>query len=274
MMDTDQITAVSVVGVGEIGNPVTNHLLDGGYDVTVCDTDQNVLSQFEDTPISVADSPGEAAAETDLSLIAVGTYPQIKSIVYDGGLFEHADPGHVVGIVSTISPVETIELADLAAEHDLAVLDVPVCRGNQAAVDGELLVLGGGDERVFERVRPVFECYALPGDVVYLGSIGSGQVGKASNNVLLWSNLVANYEVLSLADSWDVDLEVLRDALTRSSGDNWPLREWDWQYIGWAEKDMDIALEMADQKDVTIPYAGLLSQLIRDLDEDNLDEVR
>lgn len=273
-MNSTAITSVAIIGIGEIGRPAAYHLRDGGFDVTVFDVDHDAVAEFEDTDVAVAESPAAAAARTDLSLIAVGTYPQVEAVLLEDGILSTAAPGHVVGIVSTISPSQSIHLADAASEHDVEVVDVPVCRGKQAAKDAELLVLGGGDREVFEMVRPAFERLADPEDVVYLGPIGSGQVAKAANNMLLWANVVADYEVLSLAKAWGLDLELLRETLTRSSGDNWPLREWDWQYTTWAHKDMDIVLEMAAEKDVTLPVAGLLSQRIREIDEETLDEVR
>ena len=274
IMTTTSITSVGIIGIGEIGRPAARHLSDGGFDVMVYDVDPDAVSEFRETDVSIADSPA-AAAETDLTMIAVGTYPQVQAVVTgEDGILSGASPGHVVAIVSTISPSQSIEIAEAAGEHDVEVVDVPVCRGEQAARDAELLVLGGGDAEVFELVRPAFEQLAEPEDVVHLGPVGSGQVAKAANNMLLWANVVADYEVLSLAKAWGLNLELLRETLTRSSGDNWPLREWDWQYTTWAHKDMDIVLEMAAEKGVTVPLAGLLSQRIREVDEETLDEVR
>jgi 3-hydroxyisobutyrate dehydrogenase-like beta-hydroxyacid dehydrogenase len=269
-----EINSVAVIGIGEIGGPVAHHLRDGGYDVTVFDVNPTSVEPFEDTDIAVADGPSEAAAETDCSLLCVGTYDQVELVLFEDGILAGASEGHVVGIVSTISPGQAIDLAKVTETEGVDLVDVPVCRGKVAAEEGNLLVLGGGREAVFERVRPVFEEFAEPADVVYLGDTGSGQVGKAANNMLLWTTLVADYEVLSLAKAWNVDLDILRSALTRSSGDNWALRKWDWQYVGWAQKDMDIVLEMADQKDEPLPLAGLMSQLVRQIDDENLDEVR
>lgn len=273
-MDSTSVTSVAIIGIGEIGRPAAYHLRNGEYDVTVFDIDPDAVSEFDDTDISVADSPAAAAAETDVTLIAVGTYPQVEEVVLDDGILSTASSEHVVGIVSTISPSQTIHLAEAAEEHDVEVVDIPVCRGKQAARDAELLVLGGGDPDVFELVRPIFEQLADPEDVVYFGPVGSGQVAKTANNMLLWTNVVADYEVLSLAQAWGLDLELLRETLTRSSGDNWPLREWEWQYTKWAHKDMDIILDMAARKDITLPLGGLLSQRIKEIDEETLDEVR
>ena len=154
------------------------------------------------------------------------------------------------------------------------MIDVPTCRGEQAAEEGDLLVLGGGASATFEAARPVLEQFAATDNVVHFGDLGSGQVAKTANNTLLWANLVANHEVLSLAKAYDLDLELLRDVLERSSGDNWALREWDWLYSKWAHKDMKITMDMAAEQKLTIPLSGLVRQLVQDIDAEDLDATR
>lgn len=269
------VSAVGVVGVGAIGSAVAQHLLDAGYDVVVNDSDPDAVAPFAEAETRIADTPREAAEATDLSLVVVGDQDQAETVLCgEDGLFEGANSSHVVGIVSTVSPEWCREMAAVAAEEGIEVIDVPVCRGQSAAEDGQLLVLAGGDREAFEAARPVLDQFTGEGDVFHFGRVGTGQVAKTANNTLLWSNLVANYEVLSLADEYGLDLTRLRAALVRSSGDNWPLREWDWQYTTWAHEDLEIAMEMAAEKDVPMPVAGLLSQRIREIGEAELDEVR
>jgi 3-hydroxyisobutyrate dehydrogenase-like beta-hydroxyacid dehydrogenase len=156
----------------------------------------------------------------------------------------------------------------------IEVIDVPTCRGEQAAEEGDLLVLGGGPEEAFEKAVPVLQQFAAPENVVRFGEVGTGQVAKTANNTLLWTTLVADYEVLRLARAYGLNLEQLRDVLERSSGDNWTLREWDWIYGKWAHKDMKITLEMADQQELSLPLSALTWQLVRDITEEDLNELR
>lgn len=269
------IASVAVIGAGEMGTPVAGHLVNAGYEVYAYDPAAEARERVAKRGANLVDSPGEAAAQTDCSLIVVGTADQVESVLCDDdGIFAHAEAGHLVAISSTLSPEECITYADVASDEDIAVIDVPTCRGGNAAEQGELLALCGGDADAIERARPVIEQFAAEGDVVHLGPVGSGQVGKSANNTLLWANLVADYEVLSLASAYGLDPDELRDVLTRSSGDNWVLHEWDWIHGKWAHKDMAITMEMAHHKGVNMPLSGLVRQLVQTIDQADLDELR
>ena len=269
------VESVAVVGAGEMGTPIAGHLDDAGYDVYAYDVAPEARALVAERGATLADSPGEAAAATDLTLVLVGTADQVEAVLCgDDGVFAHAEAGHVVALGSTLPPCDCETYAEVGREEDIAVIDVPSCRGGGAAERGELLVLCGGPEGPIERAWPVLECFAAAGDVVHLGPIGAGQVGKSANNTLLWACLVADYEVLSLARAYGLDVDELRRTLTRSSGDNWVLHEWSWIHTKWAHKDMAITVNMAMEKGISAPLAGLVSQLVQDIDQADLDELR
>ena len=77
------------------------------------------------------------------------------------------------------------------------LLDIPLARGEAAAVAGKLLIYGAGDEAAFEACRPAFGAFAS--DIFHLGAAGAGQVGKMVNNLILWACIVANDEGLPWA---------------------------------------------------------------------------
>lgn len=269
------IDTIAVIGTGAMGERMVGHLVEGGYDVRAYDVDQNAAAAAERRGATSVESAGRAAAEADLSLIVVGTYDQVKAAMYNkDGVIPSVEKDHIVAISSTLSPEECITLAEVAESEGISVIDVPTCRGEQAAEEGDLLVLGGGPITAFEAARSALEQFAAPKNVVHFGELGSGQVAKTANNTLLWVTLVANYEVLSLAQAYGLDLNQLREALARSSGDNWALREWDWLYGKWAHKDMAITMDMAAEKGTTMPLSGLIRQLVQEIDDDDLDSTR
>jgi 3-hydroxyisobutyrate dehydrogenase-like beta-hydroxyacid dehydrogenase len=271
----ESIDTVAVLGTGEMGTPVVSHLVEAGYDVSAFDVAEDARQRAAERGATVADSPGEAAAEADLSLVLVGTSAQVESVLCGtDGVFEHAKEGHVVALGSTLSPEECMTYAEVADAAGLDVVDVPTCRGGDAAVQGELLTLCGGDSTVLERIRPVLEQFSAEGDVVHLGDVGAGQVAKSANNTLLWTNLVADYEVLTLAKTYGLDPETLRSVLMRSSGDNWVLHQWDWIHSKWAHKDMAITMAMAAEQDVALPLSGLTRQVVQSIDQADLDQLR
>jgi 3-hydroxyisobutyrate dehydrogenase-like beta-hydroxyacid dehydrogenase len=154
----------------------------------------------------------------------------------------------------------------LAAENRAAgieVIDSTVCRGGEAADQGTLLSFVGGPKTVVERVTPVLRAYSS--DVVHTGAVGSAQVAKAVNNLILWACLVADHEGLALAKAYGVDVELLRRALGKSSAANQALEKWGTQTMAWAEDDMAIVAEMAADCGLALPQAGVNREICRAL---------
>jgi len=149
-------------------------------------------------------------------------------------------------------------------EKNMELLDIPLTRGEAAAISGKLLILGAGDERVFELCRPVFGAFA--NDIFHLGQAGCGQVGKMVNNLILWACTAANDEGIRLGESLGVDAEKMRKALHHSSAQNWAMDERaDLSGMPWAEKDMNIVLQEADQVRLSLPLCGSIKEVIKGL---------
>ena len=141
-----------------------------------------------------------------------------------------------------------------AAARGIGVLDTPVVLGQEAADNGTLTVFCGGDARVFEKAKPVLSAFGR--HVIHVGACGNGQLTKMINNLLLWACISANYEALTFAKKMGADIPKLIAALEHSSGANWALARWGTSTGKWAEKDMDVALELAQEAKVPMPLAG------------------
>jgi len=270
------IDSVAVIGIGVMGEQAVRHFGDGGFEVYAYDVDEAAMDHAEELGATRLDSPGEGARRADASFILVGTTDQVDDVIFgEGGIVARADGSdHVIAISSTVSPEYCTDVGERVTEPGLTVVDVPTCRGEKAAERGDLLVFAGGDEATCEALGPLLECLGAPENVVYLGALGNGQVGKAANNTLLWVGAVANYEVLKLATAYGIDPDELREVLTRSTGDNWSLRNWGWMHTKWAHKDLDIVTGMAVEKDSPMPLTGAAYQLASGLTTDEIDETR
>jgi 3-hydroxyisobutyrate dehydrogenase-like beta-hydroxyacid dehydrogenase len=259
------LKSVGVVGVGTMGSPIAGHLLKGGYRVTVCDARPAPVAALSRTGAEAARSAREVAGRSELTLIIVEDDAQVKEVCLGPeGALEGAQPGAVLAICSTVQPATCRELGEKARARGVHVLDTPMLRGVMAAVEGKLLLMVGGDAGILERCRPVFRTFAS--DVCHLGELGSGQVGKLVNNLLLWVCLMASKEGLLLARSQGVDLGVLREALVLGSADNFALREWarvSNQPKWWDQKDLNGVLELAESSLTPAPIAALAKELIK-----------
>src|SRR4029079_15261901 len=121
----------------------------------------------------------------------------------------------------------------------------------------------GGEAAVVEQLRPVLAAYST--DIVHTGPVGTAQVAKAANNMIMWSCLIANHEALALARRFGMDPERLREALLISSADNYVLRNWGVNTMAWAEDDLAIVQQMAADRGMALPQAGLNRELCRAL---------
>jgi 3-hydroxyisobutyrate dehydrogenase-like beta-hydroxyacid dehydrogenase len=119
----------------------------------------------------------------------------------------------------------------------------------------------GGPAEVVQRLKPVLAAYST--DIVHTGEAGSAQVAKAANNLVMWSCLIANHEALALAQRSGMDPDKLREALKLSSADNYVLRNWKMNTMAWAEDDLEIVQQMAADRGIALPQAGLNRELCR-----------
>lgn len=256
---------VGIVGLGKMGLPMARHLMQNGYSVRGYDVSPQALAAAEAAGVTPCASPREVAAGAGVVLVVVGFDAEVRAATAgEEGLLAGAAAGTVIAVASTVDPDTSRNLGRAAAEKGVDWLDIPLCRGEPAAESGDLLVMGGGDEAVFERCREVFSAFAS--DIFHLGPVGAGQVGKMINNLLLWACTAADYEGLKLGERLGVAPETLREALLKSSGNNWALETWEIRRaMPWAEKDMTIVAKAADRTRVSLPLCGVVKEVVKSI---------
>jgi 3-hydroxyisobutyrate dehydrogenase-like beta-hydroxyacid dehydrogenase len=260
-MTTTNSISVGVIGAGRMGAPIIGHLVRKGFDTTACDLDAGKQALVAGHGAKWAASPAELATTCSVILICVGFDREVRELLADDGPLRGARPGSIVAILSTVVPETVQQLAEQLSPRDVHVVDSTVCRGGWAADNGTLLSFVGGPAAVVERLTPVLQAYSA--DVVHTGGVGTAQVAKAVNNMILWACLVADHEGLALAQRYGADVEALRKALLMSSCVNGPLEKWGQQSMAWAEDDMAIVSEMAAKAGIALPQAGINRELCR-----------
>jgi len=256
-----QVKNVGLIGAGRMGMPMVGHLAARGFDVRVFDIDQAKRAEVERRKAAWERDSRTLAAASEVILICVGYDRELRELLAPGGGIGNAARGTIVAVLSTVEPKTMVELAEAAAGRGVHVVDSTVCRGGKAADEGTLLAFVGGEADVVERLRPVLGAFAT--DIVHTGPVGTAQVAKAANNLVMWSCLIADHEALALARRYGMDPEKLREALLMSSADNYVLRNWKANTMAWAEDDMDIVQRMAADRGIALPQAGLNRELCR-----------
>jgi 3-hydroxyisobutyrate dehydrogenase-like beta-hydroxyacid dehydrogenase len=244
-----------------MGGPLARHLLSAGVPVSVYDPEPEAVARVAALGAVSCATAAEAAAAADLVLVVVVDDEQVRDAV--AACFDGARDGTVIAICASVRPDTCRTLAREGAERALHVIDVALVRGERGAEEGRLVLFCGGQPELVDRIRPV--CSAFAEAIVHVGDVGAGQVAKTANNILLWACIRADVEAQRLARALGVEPGKLREALAFGSGANRPLEEWGAHRLRWPAKDLEVALAVAADAGVEMPFVGRLPELMAEL---------
>lgn len=263
------------IGLGNQGLPMAKRLVDWPGGLIVFDVRTEAMTPLAELGASLADDVA-AVAVADVISVTVLNDAQVRDVV--GQLAEHAEPGTVIAIHSTIEPTTAGELAEQLRPKGIHIVDAPVSGGAGAADKGELAVMVGADDEAYELVKPVFKKWASM--VVRAGEPGAGTRMKIARNMLTFIGFAAACEASRLAEAAGIDLQklgrVVRHSDAQSGGpgaimardDTKPLTPDHFLHDmfvhtrGLAEKDLGLALAMGEATGVELPLAEIA---LRDL---------
>jgi 3-hydroxyisobutyrate dehydrogenase-like beta-hydroxyacid dehydrogenase len=268
MAQDESVKRTGMIGLGAMGLQMARHMVGKGFEVHGYDISPDATQRGRSHGVHICGSPEEVGRAAQVVIVMVATDDQVEVVIARSGLLQGLAPGSVICIASSCSPETCRKVAAIAAAKGVGVLDTPVVLGQEAADNGTVTAYVGGDDQSFARAQPVLAAFSR--QVLHVGGVGAGQITKSINNMLLWSCMVANFEALTFAKKLGVDIPRLIDALGHGSGANWSLSRWGKSTGKWAEKDMDVALELAQDAKVPMPLAGLVDQLVKHLNQERM----
>jgi 3-hydroxyisobutyrate dehydrogenase-like beta-hydroxyacid dehydrogenase len=257
-----------VIGLGAMGYQMARHMVNKGFAVAGYDVAPEANARAKGAGVSIVSSPAELGLRAEIVIVMVATDEQVEDVILRSGLLDKLAKGAVICVSSSTSPETARELEAICNARGLGLLDTPVVLGQPAADAGTLTVFCGGKADAFEKAKPVLAAFGA--NVMHVGASGMGQLTKTANNMLLWACMSANYEVLSLAKKLGADVPKLVAALRHSSGANWSLEKWGESTGKWAEKDMDVALELAQDAKMAVPLSALVDQLMKGMNQEKM----
>jgi 3-hydroxyisobutyrate dehydrogenase-like beta-hydroxyacid dehydrogenase len=250
---------IGMIGVGDMGLPMSGHMVSNGFEVLAYDVDAERLSAAAAGGATAAASLAEMSDKADIFVACLRTDDQMEAVAEE--LVAHGKPGQLLVVAGTHSLDFMQRLAGILKPKEMRLIDAPVVFGALGAREGNLLSLCGGEEADVERARPVLMSYSR--GVEHVGPLGAGQIAKTCNNLLHWIHSVANFEALAIAKRFGVDPQRMREVLLKCPGDNGTLRRWDSTRFTWQEKDMDFVLELAQDGGLVLPLTGQVDQIIK-----------
>ena len=260
---------VGFIGLGNLGVHLATSLLRAGHNITVHDLNKALADSLLAGGATWADSPASTAAVSSVVFTCLPSPVAVSAVVSgENGILSGMRPGGTWIDMSTNDRSETLRLAALCAERGIDMLECPVTGGVHKAAEGEITVLIGGDEAVYERHKHLLEAVGSPR--LYMGALGNAAVIKVITNMLAFIHLVAAGEALMLAKMGGLDLGKAFEAILNSSGNSF-VHETESQVIlsgsynigftmDLACKDLGFATQFGREFGVPLELAGLVEQ--------------
>jgi 2-hydroxy-3-oxopropionate reductase len=263
---------VGFIGLGIMGKPMAENLIEAGYDLVAYNRTREKAEELDDATVS--DTPREVAEQSDVIVTMLPDSPQVEEVLAgEDGVLEGVEDGDLIVDMSTISPVVTEELFEKAKERGASMLDAPVSGGDVGAIEGALSIMVGGSEEDFERALPLFE--VMGRTVTHVGPVGTGQVVKAANQIVVALTIEAVSEALVLGSKGGVAPDKILDVLGGGLAGNKVMevkREKMLEHsfdpgfrVELHHKDLGIALAAGREYGVTLPVTAIVDQMLETL---------
>ena len=257
------------VGLGIMGAPMADHLVNSGHEVFI-NTRSKVPEGLASSSAVQCSSPQEVASKADIIFTMVPDTPDVEKVLFgENGIASGLTKGKIVVDMSSISPISTKEFAKKINALGCDYLDAPVSGGELGAKNATLSIMVGGDEGVFEKVKPVFELMGK--NINLVGGNGDGQTAKVANQIIVALNIEAVAEALLFASKAGADPAKVRQALMGGfasskilevHGERMVKRTFDPGFrIELHQKDLNLALNSARALGVSLPNTATAQEL-------------
>lgn len=261
---------VAFIGLGVMGYPMAGYIAKSGHEVTVYNrTTAKAEAWVKEYGGNHGTTPAEAAQDCDFVFCCVGNDDDLRSVtIGENGAFSTIKEGAIFIDNTTASAAVARELAQEAAQRKFDFLDAPVSGGQAGAENGVLTVMVGGDEAVFEKARPVIDCYSRM--IGLMGPVGSGQLTKMVNQICIAGLVQGLSEGIHFAQNAGLDVEAVISVISKGAAQSWQMEnryetmnndEYEHGFaVDWMRKDLSICLNEARTNGSNLPVTALVDQ--------------
>jgi 2-hydroxy-3-oxopropionate reductase len=268
-MTTAPSLKLGFIGLGIMGAPMAGHLIAAGHQLSV-HTLGKMPESIAGTSATQCPSARAVAERADIVFLMVPDTPDVEAALFsETGVASGLSKGKVVVDMSSISPIATKTFAQKINALGCEYLDAPVSGGEVGAKNATLSIMVGGDEAVFERVRPLFELMGK--NITRVGANGDGQTAKVANQIIVALTIEAVGEALLFASRAGADPARVRQALMGGfasskilevHGERMVKRTFDPGFrIELHQKDLNLALQSARALGVSLPNTATAQEL-------------
>lgn len=259
------------IGIGLMGEPMTLRLLQAGFKVNVWNRSPEKLHAVTQAGATACLSIAELLKVSDVVLLCLADTAVVRDIV-DKHILPAALKDKLIIDLSSIQPQATRELAEKLQALNIRWVDAPVSGGVSGATQGNLAIMAGGAAADIALARQVLA--PLYQQLTHMGAVGSGQITKICNQMIVSCNVLVIAEMIALAQQAGVDAEKIPQALAGGFADSKPLQivapemaTKQFEPVKWRVKtllkDLSMAVELAAQQGSAVPMSGLAQQLMQ-----------
>jgi 2-hydroxy-3-oxopropionate reductase len=203
---------IGFIGLGIMGKPMARNLLKAGYELIVYDISEGPVKELVNAGAKEGESSQDVASQSEVIITMLPNSPEVKDAVLgEKGVIHGAKPGTIVIDMSSISPIAAKEISERLRRKGIAMLDAPVSGGEPKAIEGTLAIMVGGQQETFDSVKEILG--ALGSSATLVGDIGSGNIAKLANQMIVALNIAAMGEAMVLATKADVNPEKVYQAI-------------------------------------------------------------
>lgn len=262
------------IGLGIMGKPMAENLLKAGYEVFIYNRSRKAIDEVAGYGGIPCTSAKEVAQNSDIVFTMLPNSPEVKEVLMGkNGILEGLTKGSIFVDMSSIDPTVSIELEKEVREAGGEMIDAPVSGGEPKAISGTLSFMCGGKEEIFTQVKPVLE--KMGASVVRVGEIGSGNMTKLANQIIVAANIAGLSEALVLAAKSGVNPEAVFHAIkgglagSTVMNDKTPMileRNFNPGFrIDLHVKDLNNALMAADTVSMELPLTEIIIDMMKKL---------
>jgi 3-hydroxyisobutyrate dehydrogenase len=259
---------VSFIGLGVMGFPMAGYISKAGHNVTVYNRTKSKAEKWcQEYKGKIADTPEEAAKDSDFVFTCVGNDNDLKEVTFGkNGIFKTIKRGSIYIDNTTASAIIAREIYDYSVKNNFGFLDAPVSGGQAGAESGALTVMIGGDQKHFDKAKSVIDCYSKK--MQLLGPTGSGQLAKMVNQICIAGLVQGLSEAINFGLNAGLKMEDVIGVISKGAARSWQMEnrsktmiddKFNFGFaVDWMRKDLKIAMDEAKKNNSPLPITKII----------------
>lgn len=271
---------IGFIGLGIMGQPMCMNLLRADYNIYIHSSKEDTNQTLKQHNANIVESHTEIVKNIDILCLMLPNSQDVYDVLIASDLYKSLKPKSIVVDMSSITPKMSQQVSNIIGTLGHHYIDAPVSGGEEKAIDGTLAFMCGGEEQVFNQVKPLLEI--MGSSITHIGDVGSGNATKLVNQIIVANNIISLSEGMAAAKALGLDQSKVYNAI--SSGlagsavmDNKTHRIIDEDYepgfkLNLHMKDLNNVFETLDDNDLDLPATLKTKEIMGNLLEKGFGE--